>query len=677
MTDAAGWMRVALERGTVACALWKGIRNTSGDLVDLELLECDEGYARWSASTQAEMVGKRYTELVPSGVSDRLDFYLQCMASGEPKSMVFRPLPLPQRAEWAEIRLVPCGLDLLYIQTFDVTERERTTQRAMDAAENAEAQLSRMFAAVNASPDAFAVYWAERDASQMVQDIRILFVNDAAAAPTTRPSEFWQGSRLVDFFPEAVESGLYDRVVDVLNRHEAARLILKTDSTHGWHGAFENVITPFGPDLALITWKPEEAAAAVALAAPPAGRDSLTGVLSRSGFMQELDRRIAAGTAADCALQVVDLDNFGGVNDVLGRHAADNVLARFAAEASLITPRPVLVGRTGPDEFAMLFAADVTANLQSRFQRQLVLLSQIAKANDLPRLLASGGYVELKPSALAEDALRDCDTALRSAIAGGGGRNRKFTPELRDLMMQRANLADGILRGLNRDEFRVAYQPIVRLDDQTVWGAEALVRWQHPERGLLLPGAFIAAAETSGLIVELGAWVMETGIAHLASHPELPHLSINVASRQLQQDDIPALVARSIESHGVQASRVVIEITESAMLPDSLRVKDQIYRLRQLGVQVALDDFGSGYSSVAYLDRLPVDVVKLDAYFLDGELNERRRRLVQSTASMVRSLGAAALIEHVETLEQLALARDAGVELGQGYLFGTPEIPVV
>lgn len=668
-------MRKALEVGTTSAGLWRGMRDQAGELIDLELVECTQGYADWVGRPLESMPGTRYTTLAPSGIPNRLAQYLAAITSGEPTTLMFEPVTRAGRAAFTELRIAPCGDDLIYVQAFDVSSREGRFHEMRESRDVAERDLARTLAALNASPDGFAVYLAERDADGSITDIRILLVNDAAAAPTGRPSEAWQGARLVEFFPEAKETGLYDRVITVLSRHEQQRFVIDTRSAQGWEGSFENLITPFGPDLALITWREKDSAAVSSAALLSDSRDRLTGVLARTGFLQEFDRRRQHIGPHGAALLVIDFDNFGQVNDVIGQHAADSLLARFATETALLSPRPTLVGRIGPDEFAMLFEFEDDHTMRARFQRELVQLAQLAKAFNLPRLTATAGYTFVDADVTGESLLHDCDTALRYGIAAGGSRITAFTPALRRELVRRSEIANDIVRGLNSGAFAMAYQQIVDLADGSQWGAEALIRWRHPELGLLYPAAFIPAAEASGLIVELGSWVVDAVVAHLAATPSLALATCNVASRQLLQDDIPVLVGRALEAHGVSPSRFVVEITESALLPDSGRVRGQMRDLRSLGVAVALDDFGSGYSSMAYLDRLPVDIVKLDGYFLDGELTDRRRSLLASTAAMVRSLGARSLIEHVETQEQRDIVREAGVDLGQGYLFGHAEFP--
>lgn len=678
----AQWMRRALETGTVSAVLWRAVRDAAGDVTDLEVADASPGFERWVGRGSGAALGERYSLLLPSGMADRLPILIDAMASGEPGAILFHPVDRAGtvRVPSAELRYIPCGPDLVYAQVFDVTAREQRFEDADAARLEAEADLHRIEAAVNASPEAFAVYQLLRDGYGNAGEVRVLFVNEAAALPTGRSSEGWRGADLMDFYPEAQRNGLIDRIRCVLDERKPQERIVSADSVRGWHGTYENLLTPFGPDFVLSTWRRVPAST---VAAPAATRqsvlDDLTSVLTRGAFQVQLDEQLArldpAGTASGVLL-VIDIDDFGALNDLLGHHRADTLLAELAAGLGSMTPRPVLLGRTGPDEFALrLPLLEDAPQVHSYFARIATLLAQLAKAHGVARLHASAGFAHMRAGTTAFELLRECDTALRASIAQGGARVTGYTRELREELNRRTRISADILRGLNDDEFRLAYQPIVDLATGLPWGAESLVRWQHGDLGLLMPSEFITAAEASGLIVELGDWVLHSALAHLAVNPDLPCVTVNVSSRQVLHDDLPNVVARGLERHGVSPGRLVIEITESALLPDSGRVRTQMRDLRKLGVRVALDDFGSGYSSIGYLDRLPVDVVKLDAFFLDGELTERRRALIASTAALVHALGAVSLIEHVETVEQLELAREAGVQLGQGYLFGCPEIP--
>lgn len=672
------WRRRALEIGTMAAVLWEGVPDATGQVSNMRCVESTSGFDTWVGREKQDVVGALYSELIPSGVHDRLPVYLESMRLQSPRTLRFHPVPVPGRtATTIELRMIPCGENLLYVQDYDVSEEERRIVEAEGARHAAEEGLARIEAAVNASPVTFALYQAQRDDAGSVRAITILFVNDAAAAPTGRSADSWQGADLLDWFPEAKATGLFDRIVEALDRHVPLDFIVTTDSTRGWLGSFQNHIAPFGPDIALITWAPRsDESIGSAGDSLLASRDSLTGALTRGAFLARASSELVAFSEHGFALLVLDLDDFGALNDLIGEHRADAVLAELATGLLSLRPRPELLGRIGPDEFAMVMHCDAdNSNPQACFERMSEVLARVAAGVSVPRLHASAGWVRLDGERTIQEALRDCDTALRASVEAGGGRLTEFTPALRDELLRRGQLDEAMLSGISRGEFQLAYQPIVRIESGAAWGAEALVRWHHPVFGLMYPGKFIASAEASGVIVDLGTWVMRSAIEHLGSSTSLAHLTVNVTSHQLIDGGLPETVGSALELRGVDPSRLLVEITESAFLPDSGRIRSELRELQALGVRVALDDFGSGYSSIAYLDRIPFDIVKLDGYFLHGTLDRRRRDLIAATASMVRILGGISLVEHIETNEQLEIVREAGVDLGQGFLFGRPEFP--
>lgn len=669
-------MRRALEAGTNAAALWRAVDDEHGVPIDLRLVECSGEFLHWVGRPRDAAIGMLYTSMIPTGVHSRLGLYLEALEQQQVKRLVFEPVAMPGRVNAAEIRIVPCGPDLLYAQIWDVSEREHVSRGSEHARREAEAALARIEAALNASPHAFAVYRAERDESGMVRKIWMIFVNDEAARPMGRPAGSWRGVDLLTWFPEARETGLFDRLVEALDRHVTQTFTVEADPTRNWESAYQHHIVPFGPDLAVVTWRPITASSQPGSLPGMAGasRDHLTGALTRGAFASRIDSELAEGRLHDAVVVVLDLDDFGQVNDLIGQRRSDVILAEFATDLQALDSRPALLARVGPDEFALLLTGvQLEQPIDAYFSHIEMVLAHLAKAAGVPRLQASAGWVRLAGVASIADALRDCDTALRTSVAAGGARITEFTPALREELLRRSHMSEDILRGIEHEQFALAYQPILRIESGVRWGDEALVRWHHPRHGLLQPAQFIPAAEASGVIIELGSLVIRSAIADLARTPQRAHATVNVASRQLLEADVPSVIAQYLETHGVQPSRFFVEITESALLPDSDRVRSKLAELRSMGVRVALDDFGSGYSSIAYLDRIPVDVVKLDGYFLDGELTRRRRTLIASTAAMVRSLGARSLVEHIETREQLDVVREAGVDLGQGYLFGRPE----
>jgi diguanylate cyclase (GGDEF)-like protein len=670
-------MRNALEAGTSAAVLWQGVRDDAGELVDLRIVECTQGFADWVHQPRDSLPGALYTAIIPSGIHERLQVYLGALRDRRPGQLDFKPVPLPGRADAAQVRVVPCGDDLLYSQVWDSSERERLIQEANSTLYSVEADLHRMEQAWNAVPHGISLCQAERDDEGSIRDIRTPFVNDAAARAAGRASESWNGARLLDWIPSAKYAGLWERLVVGFNSHLAQTFSLPSGSLPGWAGDCEYHIAPFGSDYALLMWQPVAAPSSAGVEASASGLshyDNLTGALTHAAFCERLESVLRSADADTAIILLLDLDDFGQVNDLIGRHRADQVLAEFAAGLRMHDPRPKLLARTGPDEFALLLEGPLSAEEMSDYLVRVELhLAQLAKSAGVPRLHVSGGYERVDRSLTPSEMLQDCATAMRTCILTGGATVAEYTPALRERLLRQSRLSGDILSAIHDRQFAIAYQPIIRIQQGgTHWGDEALLRWCHGTYGVLAPAHFIPAAEASGVIVELGSWVIEKTIADLSGTSSRTHATVNVSGRQFLDSDVPSSIANHLEAHAVPARRLFVEITESALLPDSMRVRGQLAELRSMGVRVALDDFGSGYSSIAYLDRLPVDIVKLDGYFLDGELTARRRRLIESTAAMVRSLGAKALVEHIETAEQLDIVRDAGVDLGQGYLFGRP-----
>jgi len=390
-------MRRALETGTVSAVLWRAVRDADGIVVDLEVADASAGFERWVGREPGDALGARYSVLLPSGMADRLPTLIDAMASGEPGTILFHPVDRPGtvRVASAELRYIPCGPDLVYAQVFDVTEREQRFEDADAARMEAEADLHRIEAAVNASPEAFAVYQLLRNGQGHSDGVRVLFVNEAAALPTGRSSEGWRGADLMEFYPEAQRNGLIDRIRCVLDERKAQERIVNADSVRGWHGTYEHLLTPFGPDFVLSTWRRVPASTAVPVAAArPAVLDELTSVLTRGAFQVRLDEQLAqldpAGAPAGVLL-VIDIDDFGALNDLLGHHRADTLLAELAGGLSNMTPRPLLLGRTGPDEFALrLPLLEDAQQVHGYFARIATLLAQLAK------VLPSGSAVFLE-----------------------------------------------------------------------------------------------------------------------------------------------------------------------------------------------------------------------------------------------------------------------------------------
>jgi EAL domain-containing protein (putative c-di-GMP-specific phosphodiesterase class I) len=278
--------------------------------------------------------------------------------------------------------------------------------------------------------------------------------------------------------------------------------------------------------------------------------------------------------------------------------------------------------------------------------------------------------------------LRDSDLALHRAKDRGGARTELFVEDFRARAVNRLRTANDLHRALSNEEFRVVFQPEVDLRTGHITGVEALVRWHHPERGLVPPGEFIPLAEQTGLIAGIGEYVLDTSLAQAAEWRSVRHdggplvVWVNLSARQLGDPSLVALVDDMLRRHGVEPSQLGLEITESALLEDAEGAVTALSSLRGIGVRLAVDDFGTGYSSLSYLKRLPVDAVKIDRTFVDGlAVDGDDSAIVAAVAGMARALRLTTIAEGVESLEQLHALRRLGCDLAQGFFFTTPQPP--
>jgi EAL domain-containing protein (putative c-di-GMP-specific phosphodiesterase class I) len=291
-------------------------------------------------------------------------------------------------------------------------------------------------------------------------------------------------------------------------------------------------------------------------------------------------------------------------------------------------------------------------------------------------VLGTCGYVH------PDDMLRDADAALHRAKEKGRARIELFVEDYRAHAVNRLRTANDLHRALDEAEFRVVYQPEVDLRTGHITGVEALVRWHHPERGLVPPAEFIPLAEQTGLIGRIGEWVLDTSLAQAAAWRQARHdgaalaMWVNLSARQLGDPGLVDVVADQLQRHDVEPYQLGLEITETALLEDAEGAVTALSALRELGVRLAVDDFGTGYSSLSYLKRLPVDAVKIDRSFVDGlAVDGDDSAIVAAVAGMARALRLTTIAEGVENLDQLRALRRLGCDLAQGYFFTTPQPP--
>jgi diguanylate cyclase (GGDEF)-like protein/PAS domain S-box-containing protein len=411
--------------------------------------------------------------------------------------------------------------------------------------------------------------------------------------------------------------------------------------------------------------------------------DPLTDLANRALFQDRLEHALARLDRHDGQLAVLllDLDGFKTVNDTLGHEVGDQLLA-LVAERLRSGVRPSdTVARFGGDEFVILIEdasgpADAVAATQRLLQ---ALAAPISVANRDVQVRASVGIAIAAPGAQPGDLVRDADVAMYQAKVEGGSSFRIFDPSMRAAVVDRAELEADLRQALDGDQFRLRYQPIVELASGRVTGLEALVRWQHPTRGLLAPGSFIPLAEETGLLVAIGAWVLHQACQQTrywqASIPGCEQLSIsvNLSAVQLAQPHLAGEIAQTLATTGLEARHLTLELTESLLIANVDTIAITLAELDGLGVRLAIDDFGTGYSSLSYLRRLPVDVLKIDKAFVDEvATSPDAAALAQAIINLATTFGLATVAEGIEQPDQLQRLSDLGCQLGQGYYFAKP-----
>jgi len=549
--------------------------------------------------------------------------------------------------------------------------------KALEALEQSHSTLR---AVIEGTPDMVSV----RDLAG-----RYLLVNSAGTKAASMTAEQMVGRTNAELFTPEVARALSDKDLRVL---ETGETVTYEESAPTDHGTRTHLVTKgvyrdhrgFALGLLRIARDITERKSAEAQLAHDALHDPLTGLPNRSRFLDDLSvsiSRVRRKPSYLFAVLFLDLDRFKVINDSLGHAVGDELLACFARTLKTWLRPSDLVARLGGDEFTILLdgmdgpedATRVAERIEAGLRNSLKIGDREVFASvSIGIALSTSGYER------PEDVIRDADLALYRAKAAGRGRYALFDVEMHAKAMEHLQLETDLRRAVERQEFRMVYQPIIALDTRRLLGFEALIRWQHPTRGLLSPAAFLGVADETGLMVPIGRWCLRECCTQLAAwtaendEASALTMSCNVSSRQLMHPQLLSYVREALSASGLEPARLRIEITESVIMEHAEAAASRLRELRDMGVQLDMDDFGTGYSSLSYLQSFPLHAVKIDRSFIERMRGGQNAEIVKAILTLGRNLGLEVVAEGVETGEQDQLLLDMGCPCAQGFLFSHP-----
>jgi diguanylate cyclase (GGDEF)-like protein len=410
--------------------------------------------------------------------------------------------------------------------------------------------------------------------------------------------------------------------------------------------------------------------------------DALTGLPNRTLILDRGEQMLVRARRHETpvAALLIDLDNFTGINDTLGHAIGDELLQAIAARLDGIVRNAATLGRVGGDEFVVLaeqFGDTANAELIAERLRQALKAPFILAGSDYADITVTASIgVATGERASVDELLRDADIAMHRAKWDGKNRHVVFESGMQDMVQSRMELEMDLRGALEHDEFFLLYQPTFDLHGMVPTGVEALIRWRSGARGVVQPNDFIPLLEETGLIVEVGRWVLEAACRQAAAWHAGQHLisvAVNVSARQLETDDFIADVSHALASSGLAPGSLTLEITETALMRNAEQTARRLHAVKDLGVRIAIDDFGTGYSSFAHLKQFPVDALKIDRSFISQvSENPEGETLLRTLVQLGKALSIETLAEGIELEHQLELLQDERCDSGQGFLFARP-----
>lgn len=520
---------------------------------------------------------------------------------------------------------------------------------------------------------------AENSPDAVVRYDRLLrrtYVNPAFERLIGKDRDYLLGRHLSSEGPidlQVYQSAL-ERVLETGAPQEAEVRHLRPDDTIVWsHPRFEPEFAEDGTVQSVLT---------VIRDMRSAFTDILTDLPNRALFEKRFGDATARleSTGPSLALMLLDIDHFKDINDTLGHKTGDDLLRQVAARLSRFSLDSDTIARMGDDEFALLLAVQGVDEAADFASRVLEALAQpfLIDGRELFISCSLGSAFYPEDSNQLTELVAFADAAMCSAKRKGRNNFQLYTPELTRRTTERLALCTALRYACDNNELFLLHQPKVLLKTGQIAGGEALLRWRHPQLGILTPDQFIPIAEESGLIISIGQWVLRNAFREavlLNRHSSLPFkLAVNLSSRQFMQHDLAGEVETLLKETGCEGPWLEFEITESLMIDDNLKVRKTLETFRALGISIAIDDFGTGYSAIDYLRRFPMDVLKIDRSFVDDMENDSRKTgLVKAFIALGNALDMEIVAEGIETEAQSVLLQKMGCRLGQGYLFGKPQ----
>lgn len=404
--------------------------------------------------------------------------------------------------------------------------------------------------------------------------------------------------------------------------------------------------------------------------------DSLTGLANRHRMDKRLEGILASYKSAkrSCTLMMLDLDRFKHVNDTLGHPAGDNLLRQVARRLERVVGSRGEIGRLGGDEFQVILPdMDDRGKLGELASKIIQIVSQPYAIEDKRATIGTSIGIAIAPydGLDKQDIIHNSDLALYAAKNGGRGQFRFYSADLKDEAEERRVLEEGLRDALTNEMLELHYQPVVRTADHMVVTFEALMRWDHPERGNIGPDVFVPIAEESDLINELGAWALNRACRDAMQWPKSVRVAVNVSAAQFTHSDLIAIVTDALESSGLEPNRLELELTESVFMGDGEIIDDIFRSLKELGVRLALDDFGTGYSSLSYLRSAPFDKIKVDRTFVDSctQKDHNSAKIIAAIIGLSDALGMETTVEGVEAFDQFDVVVSKGAKFIQGWIY--------